>query len=96
MVVRLAIGAGRARLMRQLMTETLLLFLIGGAAGRLLARGATSIVLSLLPVLPMPANLSLPLDLRVIAFATGLSIVTALLAGLAPAFHDRARKSPVR
>lgn len=83
--VRLAIGAGRARLVRQLVTETMLLFVLGGAAGLLLARGMTSLLVWLLPAFPLPVNLSLPLDGRVIAFTTGLSLAAALLSGLAPA-----------
>ncbi|PYR56997.1 MAG: hypothetical protein DMF91_20580, partial [Acidobacteria bacterium] len=54
MALRLAIGAGRARLVRQLLTETVLLFVLGGAAGLLLARGMTSLLISLLPALPFP------------------------------------------
>src|SRR5438876_4843238 len=87
MARRLAIGAGRARLVRQLLTETVLLFVLGGAAGLLLARGMTSLLISLLPALPFPVDLSLTLDSRVIAFTVGLSLVAALLSGLAPALQ---------
>src|SRR5262245_2726867 len=52
--VRLAIGAGRGRLLRQLSAETALLFLLGGAGGLLAARAMTSMLLSLLPALPVP------------------------------------------
>jgi predicted permease len=86
--VRLAIGAGRARLIRQLLTETVLLFALGGAAGLLLARCMTSVLVAwLLPEFPVPVNLLLPLDGRVVAFTTGLSLVAALFSGLAPAFQ---------
>ena len=86
--VRLAIGAGRGRLIRQLLTETMLLFVLGGAAGLLLARWMTSILVAwLLPEFPVPVNLSLPLDGRVVAFTTGLSLVAALFSGLAPALQ---------
>jgi predicted permease len=85
MALRLAIGAGRARLIRQLLTETVLLFVLGGTTGFLLARGMTSVLVSRLPTLPFPVDLSLPLDGRVIAFTAGLSLVAALLSGLAPA-----------
>jgi predicted permease len=85
--VRLAIGAGRARLIRQLLTETVVLFLLGGVAGVLLARVLTSMVTVLLPAFPVPVNLSLPLDGRVIAFAMIVSSIAAILSGLAPALH---------
>ena len=85
--VRTAIGAGRARLVRQMLTETVLLFAIGGAAGLLLARVLTTLLLSLLPAFPVPVHLSVPMDLRVAAFALVLSFVAAVLSGLAPALH---------
>jgi predicted permease len=84
MAVRVAIGAGRARLIRQLLTETLLLFAVGGAAGLLLARAMTSMLMSALPAFPQPVAMSLRLDGRVIAFTLGVSLVAALLSGLAP------------
>jgi len=87
MAMRLAIGAGRGRLVRQLLTETLLLFAIGGAAGLLFARAMTSVLVSRLPSLPVPVDVSLALDGRVVAFATVLLLVAALASGLAPAFH---------
>jgi predicted permease len=85
MALRLAIGAGRARLIRQLLTETVLLFVLGGACGLLLAWGMTSVLVSRLPTLPFPVAVSLSLEGRVFAFTAGLSLVAALLSGLAPA-----------
>ena len=85
MALRLAIGAGRGRLIRQLLTETVLLFVLGGTTGLMLAWGMTSALVSRLPTLPFPVSLSLTLDGRVIAFTAALSLVAALLAGLAPA-----------
>jgi predicted permease len=85
--VRLAMGAGRSRLVRQLLTETIMLFAAGGAAGLLIARGMTTLLVSLLPALPLPIDVTLPLDGRVIAFTTGLSLLSALLSGLVPALH---------
>jgi ABC-type antimicrobial peptide transport system permease subunit len=85
--VRLAIGAGRARLVRQLLTETVMLFALGGFAGLLLARAMTSLLVPLLPSLPFPITVGLALDGRVIAFTAGLSLVAALLSGLAPALQ---------
>jgi predicted permease len=85
--VRAAIGAGRGRVVRQLLTETVLLFAIGGIAGLALARVLTSILVSLLPAFPLPVNVSVPLDGRVVGFSLGISFVAALLCGLAPALH---------
>lgn len=85
--VRVAIGASRGRIMRQLLTETLLLFLIAAGASLWLARGLTTLLLKLLPVFPVPIALSLPLDGLVVAFAMAVALVAAVLSGLAPALH---------
>ena len=85
MALRLAIGAGRARLIRQLLTETLLLFLLGGMTGLMLARGMTSLLVSRLPTLPFPVSVSLALDGRMIVFTVALLFIAAFLSGLAPA-----------
>ena len=85
--VRLAIGAGRARLVRQLLVETVLLFALGAVAGLFIARGMTSTVIALLPTLPFQIDVSLALDARAILFTAVVSLVTALLSGLAPALH---------
>jgi predicted permease len=87
MALRLAIGAGRGRIVRQLLTETVMLFALGSAGGIVLARAMTSVVMGLLPALPIPVQISLSLDWRVVAFACGLSLVAALASGLAPALH---------
>jgi predicted permease len=85
--VRVTLGAGRGRLVRQLLTETGLLFGLAGLAGVGLARVMTSLLLTALPAFPVPINLSVPLDARVAAFAAGVSLVAAVLSGLAPALH---------
>jgi predicted permease len=87
MALRLAIGANRWRLIRQLLTETLMLFALGAATGLALARAMTTALLSLLPALPIPVQLSLTLDWRVVLLTGGLALVAALLSGLAPAMH---------
>jgi predicted permease len=85
--VRLAMGAGRAVLVRQLLTETLLLCVLGGGVGVILARAMTSLLVSVLPPIPIPVDVSLPLDGRVLAFTAGLSLLAAVLSGLTPALH---------
>jgi predicted permease len=85
--VRLAVGAGRGRLVRQLLTEALMIFAIGGVAGLAVARVMTALLVGLLPSLPFPVDVSLPLDTRVLAFTLALSFVAAVACGLAPALH---------
>jgi predicted permease len=84
--VRRAIGAGTARLVRQLMTETVMLFALGAAGGVVIARIVTSLASSL-PTLPFPVAVPLVLDGRVMAFTTVLSFAAAMLAGLSPALQ---------
>ena len=85
--VRLALGAGRGRVVGQLLTEALMIFLIGGATGGFL--GAW--VLGLVPVdrLPVPIDIHLDLspDPRVLAFAVGITLFTGVLFGLLPALQ---------
>jgi predicted permease len=85
--VRLAMGAGRARLIRQLLAETLMLFALGGAAGLLIARVLTSVLVALLPSLPFPVSVSLALDGRALVFTTAVVLVSAVLSGLVPALQ---------
>ncbi len=85
--IRLSQGAGRARLIRQLMTESLVLALLGGAFGLLLALWAQRGLAALLPRLPFPVTpaLGLELDPRVLLFTLAVALLTGLLFGLAPA-----------
>jgi predicted permease len=85
--VRLAIGASRGRLARQLLTETLLLFAGGCALGLLASRWLRGVLLALLPQLPVPVGIDMPIDFRVLAFAIGISLVAAVAAGLLPALQ---------
>lgn len=86
--VRLALGASRRALLGHLLTESLLLFALGGAAGLALAHVMTAALLSLLPDLPFPIALDLPLDRRVLAFTIGVVLLTGVLTGLVPALQS--------
>ena len=86
--VRLAVGASRAQLVRQLLAESLLLFAVAGLAGVLIARWLVTLLLGLLPRLPFPVAFDTALDLRVFAFAAALALATGVLAGLAPALQS--------
>lgn len=85
--VRLAIGAGRMRLVRQLLTETAVLFVAGCALGLLLSHVLTAMLLTVIPALPVPLSVDIATDWRVVAFATGISLAAAVLSGLVPALQ---------
>jgi predicted permease len=86
--IRLALGARRSRLVRQLLTESLLLSILGGIAGMVLASWTLSAIVAAELPLPFPIDSSaLSLDPRVLAFTAGLAILTGLLFGLAPALQ---------
>lgn len=85
--VRLALGARRGRLIRQLLTESLILSLLAGAAGLLLAVWIQRLIAAFqIPFLP--DSLDLDMDGRVLAFTLGLSILTGFLFGLIPALQS--------
>ena len=85
--VRLAVGAGRRRLIRQLLTETGVLVLGGGLMALLLARWITAMLVAVVPALPFPIALEIGLDWRVFLFAAALSLATAIFSGLVPALQ---------
>jgi putative ABC transport system permease protein len=83
--VRLSIGAGRFRLVRQLLTESCLLFMAGGALGVCLAFWLVRILKASAPANFMPAEVEVAVDLRVLAFAFLVSLATSVWFGLLPA-----------
>jgi putative ABC transport system permease protein len=85
MAIRTAIGAGRRRIVQQLLTESVLLAAIGGTLGLLLAYWATSGLVVAYPDL-LPRSSDIGIDPTVLGFTLGLSVMTAMLFGLAPAF----------
>ncbi|MEX2661679.1 MAG: ABC transporter permease, partial [Vicinamibacterales bacterium] len=91
MGIRTALGAGRGRLVRQLLTETLTLFLAGGLGGVLLAVAGTN-ALERLPI-PADQGLSLELspDVRVLLFSLGVSLAVGLVFGIVPALRSASR-----
>ena len=87
MALRIALGASRGRLVRQMLTESLLLSLIGGAAGIATAVGTLGFILRFVPS-NVPRLNEVRIDWVVLAFAVLISILTGLVFGLAPALHS--------
>ena len=87
MSVRLALGAGRWRILRQMMTESLMLSLLGGTTGLLLAYAVRNAIPRMMSNSWAPVGFSARFDWRIFGFAAGVSIVTGLIFGLAPAWE---------
>jgi predicted permease len=87
MSVRLALGAGRRRILRQMMTESLLLSTIGGAAGLLLAWGVRNAIPRLMANGWEPPAFQARFSWQIFAFAAAISVLTGLIFGLAPAWQ---------
>jgi predicted permease len=89
MATRAALGAGRARLFRQMLVESLMLAAIAGAAGVAIAWATSRLLMQLKPA-NIPVTLAIPLDWRVVLFAAVISAATGVAFGLAPALRASA------
>ena len=85
--IRASVGAGRWRLVRQFLTENVLLAIIGGVLGVALGYALMAGLKAAIPPFSLPAEADITLDWRVLLFAAGLSIFTGLIFGMAPAVH---------
>jgi putative ABC transport system permease protein len=83
--VRMSIGAGRARVVRQLLTESVLLSMAGGVCGILLAIGITRAIVALIPESYVPNEARIAVNTYVLLFSAGVSVLTGIVFGLAPA-----------
>jgi macrolide transport system ATP-binding/permease protein len=85
--VRLSLGASRMRLVRQLLTESLLLAFIAGLGGVVMAYWTMDVIMAFAPPVDMPLDLGLRMDGTTLMFAIGVSVATGVLFGLAPALQ---------
>jgi predicted permease len=87
MAIRLSLGASRWRLLRQLLTESLLLALVSGAAGAAAVFWTSGLLMAFVPPFDVPIDLGLRVDGATLAFALAVSVLTGIFFGLAPAWQ---------
>ena len=87
MAIRLALGAGRGRIVRQLLTESILLGVLGGVGGVILAYCLGDVLVALLPPTPFPIALDPQPDWRVLIFSFAVAVFSGIIFGLAPALQ---------
>jgi len=92
--IRVSVGASRWQVLRQFLTESILLSVLGGCAGILLGYGLTRLLKNVLPQHFLPAEASVTVDFRVLLFTAALIVLTGILFGLAPALQA-SRTKPV-
>jgi len=91
--LRMAVGAGRGRVIRMLLTESLLLSACGATVGIALGYGLLTLIQSLLPPFSFPAEANIAMDSRVLLFLVAVTILTSIAFGLAPAVQAARRDS---
>ena len=90
LAVRSALGAGRRRIIRQLLTESVVLAIIGGALGIGVGAAILRVAPTLIPDGMLPGTVTLQFDMRVVAFCALVALIVGVLFGIAPAFHATA------
>ncbi len=93
LAVRAALGAGRRRIIRQLLTESVVLSILGGALGVVLGAGIISVAPSLIPDGLIPPTVTLAFDLRVVSFCAAAALLVGVLFGIAPAWQATSFRS---